>query len=137
MSPNHTKMAGIYLLVGLTAICVNALAIAQEAETNTSEEDEVIEEIIVYGGDRPDDPVDVDALYEEMMRERMMTDFKTMRTLEEQQEWRDAEETTTATTGRIKWGYSPQDDVRFDRASDMPDADYITTKPATVFSFEF
>ena len=137
MFAKHMKMFGTAGLAALIATCIGTIAIAQDDGTQTTEEEEVIEEIIVYGGDRPDDPVDVDALYEEMMQERLMADIKSLKALEEDQQWRNAEETTTATTGRIKWGYSPQDDLRFNRESDMPDAQFITTKPATVFSFEF
>lgn len=137
MPASHSKRFGTYVMAALTAICVNTSAIAQENDTNTTGEDEVIEEIIVYGGERPDDPIDVDALYEEMMMERLMTDVKSLKALEEDQQWRNSDDATTVTTGRIKWGYSPQDDLRFSRESDMPDAQYITTKPATVFSFEF
>jgi len=138
MSLMRAKVFGKYAFVAMIATCISALAIAQENDQDTEEEqEEVIEEIIVYGGSRPDDPVDVEALYEEMLQEMLMTDIKSLRALEEDQEWRNSDEKTTTETGRIKWGYSPQDDLRFNRQSELSDVQWITTKPATVFSFEF
>lgn len=127
------KLFGQYALLAVISACIGTLAIAQEDD----EQEDTIEEIIVYGGERPDDPVDVDALYEDMLQEMLMTDMKNLETLREDQEWRSSDDATTVTTGRIKWGYSPQDDLRFDRQSEMSDVQFITTKPATQFSFEF
>ena len=137
MLAKHVKMFGNYAFAALIAVCISTLAIAQEDDEQDAEEEEVIEEIIVYGGERPDDPVDVDALYEDMLQDMLMTDMESLETLREDQEWRGSDKKTTVESGRIKWGYSPQDDLRFDRQSDMPDAQFITTKPATQFSFEF
>jgi hypothetical protein len=137
MLAKHAKLFGTYAFAALIAVCFSTLAIAQEDDEQDAEEEDVIEEIIVYGGERPDDPVDVDALYEDMLQDMLMTDMKSLQALEEDQEWRSSDEDTTVETGRIKWGYSPQDDLRFDRQSDMPDAQFITTRPATQFSFEF
>jgi hypothetical protein len=117
---------------------IGTMAIAQEeTEESEEEEEEVIEEIIVYGGERPDDPVDVEALYEEMMRERLMTDIKRLEVLEEQQEGRNSDDGTIETSSRMSWGYSAQDELRMRRESGLPEETYITTKPATVFRYEF
>ncbi len=137
MLAKHAKMFGTYAFAALIAVCISTLAIAQEDDEQDTEEEEVIEEIVVYGGERPDDPVDVDALYEEMLRDMLMTDMESLEALREDEEWRSSDDKTTVESGRIKWGYSPQDDLRFDRQSDMPDVQWITTKPATQFSFEF
>jgi hypothetical protein len=139
MTLMRAKYPGKFAVAVTIAACISALAIAQEADQQTDgdEEEEAIEEIVVYGGGRPDDPVDVDALYEDMMREMLMTDMERLQVLEEEQEWRNSDERTTTDTGRIKWGYSPQDDLRFNRQSELSDVQFITTKPATVFSFEF
>lgn len=135
----HANSFAKFAVAAMIAAGVSALAIAQEADPQDAgdEEEEVIEEIVVYGGGRPDDPVDVNALYEDMMREMLMTDMERLRVLEEDQAWRNSDDKTTTETGRIKWGYSPQDDLRFNRQSELSDVQFITTKPATVFSFEF
>jgi hypothetical protein len=137
MLARRTKMFATYAIAAFIAAGMSTLAFAQEDDEQAAEEEEVIEEIIVYAGGRPDDPVDVDALYEDMMRDMLMTDARRLRVLEEDQDWRNSEDTGTATTGRIKWGYSPQEDLRFGSESEMSDVQWITTKPATVFRFEF
>lgn len=139
MLAKHRKMfrKGAFALAIVAFIGTLALAQEETEETEEEEEEEVIEEIIVYGGGRPDDPVDVEALYEEMMRERLMTDMKRLEVLEEQQEWRNAEDGTIETSSRMSWGYSAQDELRMRRESGVPDETYITTKPATLFRYEF
>jgi hypothetical protein len=116
------------------AVFMSAGAIAQEAA-----EEEVIEEIIVYGGDRPGDPVDVDALYEEMMRDRLRIDLDSLQLLEDDLEWRsETDKTINAdSSSRIKWGYDPHDELRMRRELDISETQGVPTRPATVFRFEF
>jgi hypothetical protein len=102
-----------------------------------AEEDEVIDEIVVTAGKKSGDPVDVDALYDEMMRDRLMIDLDRLNVLEEQNEWRSSANTIVARPSRIQWGYKPQDDVRMGRESNLSDVPFITTKPASLFQFEF
>ena len=102
-----------------------------------AEEEEVIDEIVVTAGKKSGDPVDVDALYDEMMRDRLMIDLDRLKVLEEQNEWRSSANTTVKSPSRIQWGYKPQDDVRMGRESNLADEPFITTKPASVFQFEF
>jgi len=137
MLAEHGIMFGKGAFAAAIVTCIGAAAIAQENTEESVEEDEVIEEIIVYAGGRPDDPVDVEALYEEMMRDRLMTDIKRLDILEEQQEWRSSGDKNVSSSSRIKWGYSPQDELRMRRESGIPEETYITTKPATVFRYEF
>lgn len=137
MLAKHGNLFGKGIFAVAVVAFIGTLAMAQEETEETEEEEDVIEEIIVYGGERPDDPVDVEALYEEMMRERLMTDIKRLEVLEEQQEWRNADDGTIETSSRMSWGYSPQDELRMRRESGIPDETYITTKPATVFRYEF
>lgn len=112
-------------------------ATAQEGAEQIAEEDDVIEEIVVIAGKRSGDPIDLDALHEEMMRDRLMTDIKRLEMLEEQNEWRNPVRTTAEQESRIQWGYKPEDDVRMGRVSDLSGPTYITTKPASIFRFEF
>jgi hypothetical protein len=113
------------------------VATAQEGAEQTAEEDEVIEEIIVIAGKRSGDPIDLDALHEEMMRDRLMTDIKRLEILEEQNEWRSPPRTYAEKESRIQWGYKPEDDVRMGRESDLSGDTFITTKPASLFRYEF
>lgn len=114
-----------------------AIALAQENAGQIADEDEVIDEIIVVAGEKSGDPVDVEALYEEMMRERLMLDQIRLQELEEQEEWRNKTSMTVESPSRIKWGYDPQDELRMRRDSNLSDVQAVTTKPATVFRVEF
>jgi hypothetical protein len=111
---------------------------AQEG-SDPIEEEEVIEEIVVFGGGRPDDPVDLDALYEEMMLDMLQMDFDRLQELGDDLEWRKETDKTinTNSSSRIKWGYDPQDELRMRREMDMSDVQGTPTKPATVFRVEF
>jgi hypothetical protein len=113
------------------------VAAAQESVDPVAEDDEVIEEIVVIAGKRSGDPIDLDALHEEMMRDRLMTDIKRLEILEEQNEWRSPPRTYAEKESRIQWGYKPEDDVRMGRESDLSGDTFITTKPASLFRYEF
>lgn len=136
MTAKREKIIGKHAFAVTIVVCISTLAIAQENDEQTEEED-VIEEIVVFGGEKPGDPVDVEALYEDMMRDMLMTDLDRLRVLEQDQEWRDSSDASTTSSSRIKWGYDPQDDLRFKSKSNMPDVQWVTTKPATQFRFEF
>ena len=116
---------------------IGASASAQDNAEQAADEDEVIDEIVVIAGGKSGDPVDVEALYEEMMRERLMLERDRLRVLEEENEWRSSASTTVENPSRIKWGYDPQDELRMRRESNLSDVQWITTKPATVFRVEF
>jgi len=137
MLAKHGNLFGKGAFAVAALALIGTMAIAQEDTEEGVEEEDVIEEIIVYAGGRPDDPIDVEALYEEMMRDRLMTDIKRLEILEEQQEWRSSGDKNYSSSSRIKWGYSPQDELRMRRESGIPEETYITTKPATVFRFDF
>jgi hypothetical protein len=113
------------------------VAAAQESVDPVAEDDEVIEEIVVIAGKRSGDPIDLDALHEEMMRDRLMIDMKRLEILEEQNEWRSPPRTYAEKESRIQWGYKPEDDVRMGRESDLSGETFITTKPASLFRYEF
>jgi hypothetical protein len=113
------------------------VAAAQESVDPVAEDDEVIEEIVVIAGKRSGDPIDLDALHEEMMRDRLMIDMKRLEILEEQNEWRSPPRTYAEKESRIQWGYKPEDDVRMGRESDLSGDTFITTKPASLFRYEF
>ena len=97
----------------------------------------MIDEIIVYGGEKRGDPVDIEALYEEMMRDRLMLEQDQLRALQEENEWRNSASTTVENPSRIQWGYDPADELRMRRESNLSDVEFVTTKPATVFRIGF
>ncbi len=124
--------------VAAAAIALSgAIALAQEDATQDADEVEIIDEIIVIAGEKSGDPIDVEALYEEMMRERLMLDYVRLEELEEQNEWRGSTSLAVETPSRISWGYDPQDELRMRRESNLSDVQAVTTRPATVFRVDF
>ena len=129
-----------FLINGVAAAAIalsGAIALAQEDATQDADEVEVIDEIVVIAGEKSGDPIDVEALYEEMMRERLMLDYVRLEELEEQDEWRGSTTLAVETPSRISWGYDPQDELRMRRESNLSDVQAVTTRPATVFRIEF
>ena len=122
--------------VAIVAFVVTG-AIAQEDVEQADDDAEYIDEIVVTAGDKPGDPVDVDALYEDMLRDMLMTDLDRLNTLEDEQKWRAATDKSVKTSSRISWGYDPNDEARIRREHDMSDIQGSPTRPATVFRFEF
>ena len=134
-APVASIVRGFAYTTAIIAI-IGANAYAQVAE---EAEEEVIEEIVVIAGGKPGDPVDVDALYEEMMRDMLMIDLDRLAVLEDDLAWREETDKTinADSSSRIKWGYDPQDELRMRNDLDMSDVQGSPTKPATVFRFEF
>jgi len=124
-------------LIVLAAVAV-ARAQAQQT-TGKSEDDksEAIEEIIVYGGKKPGDELDVQALYEAELRARLMKDLEELQQEEQKNRWRSATAGIPETPSRIKWGYDPEAEARMRRETDLMDVQYETVKPASLFRFEF
>jgi hypothetical protein len=120
----------------------STIALAQEdakpsADAEKADKDKVIEELVVYANKKSGDPVDVDALYEEMMSERLMLEQDRMRVIEEENKWRSSGSTTLDDSSRIQWGYSPQDELRMRREAELPDIQLETKKPANLFRVGF
>ena len=125
---------------GFTAaliVLLGAVAIAQDDEA-PADEDDVIEEIVVIAGKKSGDPVDVEALYEEMLRDRLMLDLDQLRILQEEEEqWRSSRTGTVENPSRIQWGYDPQEELKMRRDSQLSDVTFIPTRPATLFRVGF
>ncbi len=114
---------------------LGAAALAQEETKEPAEEEEAIDEIVVVAGQRPGDPIDVEARYEALLRDRLIKDLE-RRDLEEDA-WRNSVSTYVEGPARIKWGYDPKDELRTRRSTALTDVQWETTKPATIFSVEF
>ncbi len=115
-----------------------AIVFAQEDDQQFTDKDEVIDEIVVIAGGKSGDPVDVDALYLEMMREKFMLDQDHLRAFEEEGGWRSASSVTVKNPSRIQWGYDPHDELRMRREFDFGDDETsFHTRPATVFRIGF
>jgi hypothetical protein len=125
-------------LLGLIAavVAIPLLTFAQDAEDQPKAGDKSIEEVVVYGT-RRGDPVDLDALYLEQFRKRVLDDYFKQQRLLERERWRSSLETKVKSPSRIRWGYDPGAELRMRRETDLMDLPFETTRPASIFRVEF
>jgi hypothetical protein len=140
MAPTQNSILLKALVWVIATTFLDRLALAEEEDQASAEDTEAaeeIDEIIVYGGQR-DDPVDVDALYEDLLRERILKDMERLRVLEDDYKWRSPKKSALVTTPpRITWGYDPRDESRMRQDTSLTDLPTDDTKPATIFRFDF
>jgi hypothetical protein len=130
-----TDAARFGLILALLAL--GAPAYAQEADSGDDADEEVIDEIVVTV-DKDGDPVDVDALYLDQLRDQVIRDFEFARAEQEQEEWRQSLPTSVQAPGsRIRWGYDPRSEAAMRRDSSINDLHFDQTRPATIFSVGF
>ncbi|MDH3576971.1 MAG: hypothetical protein OEO71_04015 [Gammaproteobacteria bacterium] len=109
---------------------------AQEAEDQPKADDTSMEEVVVYGT-RRGDPVDIDALYLEQFRKRVLDDYFEQQRLMERERWRSSLDVKLKSPSRIRWGYDPGAELRMRRETDLMDLPFETTRPASIFRVEF
>jgi len=124
-------------IVVVATVFGGTIVFAEEDAAQPDDEKEVLEEMVIIAGEKSGDPVDLDVLYEEKMRERVMLEQKRLRALEEEDEWRNLPSTTVEGPARITWGYDPKDELEMRRESNMFDIQPETRRPATVFKVGF
>lgn len=112
-------------------------ALAQVDTEKPVDKKTVKEELVVTVKKKSGDPIDVGALYEEMMRERLMLEQDQLRTIEEEDDWRKSVSPTMTYPARIGWGYSVEDELRMRREAELIDLPGETVRPATVFKVGF
>lgn len=124
------------VITGVIFVFAQSLLLAdEEAEAAVESNDEVTEEIIVYGP-RLGDRIDVDARYEEFLRSNLMKKVNRDRELEEGSKWR-LSLIPEKSSSRIRWGYDLDAELRIRRNTELLDLPIDDTKPATIFRFEF
>ena len=125
-------------LSGLIAavVAIPLLTFAQEAEDQPKADDKSIEEVVVYGT-RRGDPVDIDALYLEQFRKRVLDDYFEQQRLMERERWRGSLDIKLKSPSRIGWGYDPGAELRMRRETDLMDLPFETTRPASIFHVDF
>lgn len=131
----HTLRDTLLPLVAAIA-AIPLLTSAQEAADQPQADDKSIEEVVVYGP-RRGDPVDIDALYLEQFRKRVMDDYFEQQRLVEKEQWRSALDTKVKRPSRIRWGYDPGAELRMRRETDLMDLPFETTRPASIFRIGF
>jgi hypothetical protein len=126
--------------ISLACLALCAPLHAQDSDTEVTEEaadDEVMEEIVVTVN-KDGDPVDVDALYLEQLRDQVIRDYNFAQAEQEEEEWRQSLPTSVQAPGsRIRWGYDPRSEAAMRRQSSINDLHFDRTRPATIFSVGF
>ena len=121
----------------LLAIASSALSVGALAQDPSPEVDESIDEIVVVGGKKPGDQLDVDALYEAQLRERLMKDLEALQKEEQEGRWASNTAGVVEVSSRMSLGYDPEEEARMRRETDFMDVQYETVKPASLFRVEF
>lgn len=131
----HTLRDMSLILVAAVA-AIPPPTFAQEAEDQPKADDTSMEEVVVYGT-RRGDPVDIDALYLEQFRKRVLDDYFEQQRLMERERWRSSLDVKLKSPSRIRWGYDPGAELRMRRETDLMDLAFETTRPASIFRVEF
>ena len=134
-APRNTRLDRIAAIAAIL-LCVPSSMLAQQAQDQPEANDETVEEVIVYGP-RSGDPVDIDALYLDQLRKRILNDYFLQQRLMERARWRSSLDTKVKSPSRIRWGYDPGAELRMRRETDLMDLPFETNKPATIFRLGF
>lgn len=122
-------------ITGVILVFVHMGSLADEEADSAESSDEVTEEIVVYGP-RRGNKIDVDAIYEELIRSNLIKEFIRTRELEEENKWR-LSLSGNKSSSRIKWGYDLDAELRMRRNTELTDLPMDDTKPATLFKYQF
>ena len=126
------------LISGALAASLASLPVTAQVDEGVSDDDsaEVIEELVVYAN-RKGDQVEVDPVYQEMMRQQMMDEVQRMRQ-EEEEDWRNSNLTyQSSKKSRIVWGNDPKADRAMQEDLERNRLSGDTTKPTTLFRAQF
>ena len=124
------------ILLLIAGVCVASPAVLWGQEEDDADEEEAMEEIVVVV-DRDGDPVDVNALYLEQLRTRVIKDFEMAQLESGREDWRMSLQTSVSVPdSRISWGYDARSEAAMRRsiATDLP---MDGVRPATVISIRF
>jgi|GEM_PF-1472199 len=98
----------------------------------------VMDEIKVIAGPQGKTAFELEMQRQAQMREAVFAEMRMRERGEEELAWRQADPDLKNQESRIKWGYSPQAELRMRRENDfMYDLPIDQTKPATLFRVEF
>ena len=134
-SVNILNKAACGLLVLALGAFVAPATLAQQADDEDGQEP--IDEIIVTPARRPDDTVDLNALYEEELKARLMRDLEVIKQQEAEGRWSKSDIDLEETPSRISWGYDPEASARMRRDTDFMEPQRDTVQPASLFRVEF
>jgi len=126
------------LISGALAASLASLPVTAQVDEGVSNDDssEVVEELVVYAN-RKGDQVEVDPVYQDMMRQQMMDEVQSMR-LEEEEDWRNSNLTyQSSQKSRIVWGNDPKTDRAMQEDLERNRLPGDTTKPTTLFRAQF
>lgn len=120
----------------LLLLATSGLAQENSSDAATGEATEEPTEEIVVVGSRAGDKRDLDHLYREALRKRVMRDLERYRAVQEEIAWREAGE-TEGPEPRIRLGYDPRRDDERSPVLDPNELPMDRTRPATIFRLGF
>ncbi len=125
------SLAAATLLLGMTA-----WAQEEAPEDDAADSDESVDEIVVVGS-KPGDRSEVDSIYQDQLRERILRELEQMRREEEEYAWRTEDTTRVSQPSRISWGYDPRESYRMRNEVDVNALPMDVVQPATIFRIGF
>jgi len=132
-----SAVKNLWIALSVLVAIVPGIALAQDEGSDEGSNEATIEEIIVYGGQKPGDEINLDALYEDELRARLMRDLEVIKQQEDEGRWNKTEASLVETPPRIRWGYDPDDEARMRRETDLMGVQREPTHPASLFRVEF
>lgn len=118
-----------------------AVAAEPEAPTRATEESTqsgTMDEITVIAGPQGQTAFELEMERQAKMKEAVFAGMRFRDSAEAETAWRQADRDLQNPESRIKWGYSPQTELRMGRDYDaLNDLPIDRTKPATLFRAEF
>lgn len=98
----------------------------------------IMDEITVIAGPQGQTQFELRMEREELMRQRLYAEMRLREREQEEMVWRQADPDLRNPESRIKWGYSPQAEMRMRRENEfLYEKPGIPTQPATLFRAEF
>lgn len=98
----------------------------------------IMDEITVIAGPQGQTQFELRMEREELMRQRIYAEMRLREREQEEMVWRQADRDLRNPESRIKWGYSPQAEMRMRRENEfLYEKPGLETTPATLFRAEF
>lgn len=120
---------------------VTSVAAEPDAPTRATEasaQSDTMDEITVIAGPQGQSAFELEMERQAKLKEAVFAGLQFRESAEEETAWRQADRDLQNPESRIKWGYSPQAELRMGRDYDaLNDLPIDKTKPATLFRAEF
>lgn len=128
----------LFLTVLAIALCASSAAPAQDEDEqapDTSESESTTREEIIVVAPRPGSRRQLDSVYDDPVRARVLKDLYEMR--EDEAEVAILDAAAKRNVGRVRLGYDPTEDYLRRKEIDLETPQRDTVRPATIFRIRF